>query len=328
MKDKDVADVSRKLNMIWNMYDFFTLYAEVDKWEWDGDTSDPTPGLSNLLDIWIISRLHQLEKNIDEHMAVYDIPNALKPVVSFIDDASNWYVRRSRKRFWKSEDDADKSDAYKTLHYVLVRLSIVMAPFTPFLSEELYTKLTGGKSVHLLDWPEVGHVNELIIDSMESIKRAVNEGLSLRAREGIKVRQPLASVSISGAREFIEDADFYRSIIAEELNVKEVKWSTKGDWRVSLDTRLTPQLKREGISREIIRHIQNARKEAGLNVDDRIILSFSTANKELARSVKEYEDVIKHETLAVKFTDKERDYFKKEVEIDGAKLVFSFERSK
>ena len=132
LKDKDIGDVARKLGMIWNMYDFFTLYAEVDKWEWKGDISDPTPDLSNLLDIWIVSRLHQVTKQIDEHMVVYDIPNALKPVTAFIDDASNWYVRRSRKRFWKSEDDSDKADAYRTLHYVLTQLSVILAPFTPF----------------------------------------------------------------------------------------------------------------------------------------------------------------------------------------------------
>jgi isoleucyl-tRNA synthetase len=326
LKDKDVADVSRKLSMIWNMYDFFTLYAEVDKWEWDGSLDDPTPGLTNLLDRWIISRLHQLEKTIDRHMQDYDTPNALKPAMSFIDDASNWYVRRSRKRFWKSEDDEDKSDAYKTLHYVLTRLSIVMAPFTPFLCEELYTKLTGGESVHLLDWPEVGHINELVIDSMDVIKKAVNEGLSIRSQNQIKVRQPLQSVKISGA-DISEDIDFYRSIIAEELNVKEVKWSSKGTWSVELDTDITPVLKREGLSREIIRHIQNARKEADLNVDDRIMLYISSDDKEISHSVTEHADSIMHETLAVKLSDKPAKTYEKEIELNGAKLVFSFDKA-
>ncbi|HEX5796935.1 MAG TPA: isoleucine--tRNA ligase [Candidatus Saccharimonadales bacterium] len=333
LKDKDIADVSRKLSMIWNMYDFFTLYAEVDKWEWNSPTGrqalpmDPTPGLANLLDIWIISRLHQVEKSIDENMQEYDIPNALKPLMPFIDDASNWYVRRSRKRFWKSEDDTDKADAYKTLHYVLTRLSIMMAPFTPFLSEELYTKLTGGRSVHLLDWPEVGHINEMVIDSMELIKKVVSEGLSLRSQAGIKVRQPLNSVDIRGAMEMLEDVDFYRSIIAEELNVKEVKWSGGEEWLVSLDTKFTPKLKREGLSREIIRHVQNSRKEAGLKVDDRIILAFSTDNTEINRALSEYEAVIKRETLATKITAQERKAYKKAVEIDGHTLALSFDKA-
>ncbi|HEX5455880.1 MAG TPA: isoleucine--tRNA ligase [Candidatus Saccharimonadales bacterium] len=326
LKDKEVADVSRKLGMIWNMYDFFTLYAEVDKWEWDGSLSDPTPKLTNLLDKWIISRLHQLEKTIDQHMQIYDIPNALKPVMPFIDDASNWYVRRSRKRFWKSEDDKDKYDAYKTLHYVLARLGIAMAPFTPFLSEELYTKLTGDESVHLLDWPEVGHINELVIDSMDTIKKAINEGLSIRAQNQIKVRQPLESVTIRGA-EISEEIDFYRSIIAEELNVKKVKWSSKGQWSVELDTDITPALKREGLSREIIRHIQNARKEAGLNVDDRIILNLHSDDDELTRSIKEHKDSIMHETLAVKLSNEPAKMYQKGIELDGDKLVLGFDKA-
>src|SRR6185312_16281031 len=157
LQDKDVADVSRKLAMIWNMYDFFTLYADVDRWDSGlakGELpADPTAELENPLDLWIISRLHQLSQEVDAHMQRYDLPNALKPVLPFIDDASNWYVRRSRKRFWKTDNDADKAQAYRTLHYVLVRLSVVLAPFTPFLAEELFQKLTGGESVHLLDWP-------------------------------------------------------------------------------------------------------------------------------------------------------------------------------
>ena len=110
-------------------------------------------GLNNPLDRWIVSRVHQLTIHVEQFMDEYNIPDALSEVIPFIDDASNWYVRRSRRRFWKSEDDADKEQAYQTLHYVLARLSMVMAPFTPFLAEELYQKLTGGESVHLLDWP-------------------------------------------------------------------------------------------------------------------------------------------------------------------------------
>src|SRR5690606_17190438 len=109
--------------------------------------------VANPLDIWIVSRLHQLVAEVEEHMDEYNIPDALSPILPFLDDASNWYVRRSRRRFWKSEDDSDKNDAYRTLHYVLVRLSYLLAPFTPFLAEELYHNLTGDEeSVHLKDW--------------------------------------------------------------------------------------------------------------------------------------------------------------------------------
>jgi isoleucyl-tRNA synthetase len=140
--------------MIWNMYDFFTMYAEVDKWEYDGKLLIRPNHLDQFtLDQWIVSRTHQLIAEVEKHMDVYDIPNAMKPILPFIEDASNWYVRRSRRRFWKAGDDDDKNNAYCTLHYVLVHLSMVLAPFTPFLAEELYQKLTGGESVHLLDWP-------------------------------------------------------------------------------------------------------------------------------------------------------------------------------
>jgi isoleucyl-tRNA synthetase len=126
------VDTSRKLAMIWNMYDFFTMYAEVDGWVWDGTTTDPSKELSNPLDIWIVSRLHQLIKDVEEGLSTYQLQAATKSILPFIDDASNWYVRRSRRRFWKSGDDADKNEAYKTLHYVLTQLSLVLAPFTPF----------------------------------------------------------------------------------------------------------------------------------------------------------------------------------------------------
>ena len=136
LQDKDVQDVQRKLALIWNMFDFFTLYASVDGWGWEGSQADPSADTTNPLDRWVLSRLHQLQAHVEERMDAYDIPGTLEPVLAFIDDASNWYVRRSRRRFWKSGDDADKADAYKTLHYVLVRLSIILAPFVPFLAED------------------------------------------------------------------------------------------------------------------------------------------------------------------------------------------------
>src|SRR5690606_29140857 len=129
-----------------------------------------------------------------------------------------------RRRFWKSDDDADKQSAYRTLHYVLVQLAHVMAPFTPFLAEELYQKLTGGESVHLRDWPKVGHVNELIVDRMAFVREVINEGLSQRASNGLKVRQPLQSVAIPALHDRLgEDMDELAPVILEELNVKELK---------------------------------------------------------------------------------------------------------
>ena len=311
LHDKSVGDVARKLAMIWNMYDFFTMYAEVDGWEFDGELKDPLSELTNPLDIWIISRLHQLVAEVERHMDTYNIPDALSPILPFLDDASNWYVRRSRRRFWKSEDDGDKNDAYRTLHYVLVRLSYILAPFTPFLAEELYHNLTGDdESIHLKDWLPAGEINRAILRDMNALRAAVNDGLSKRAAEGIKVRQPLASaklVSTISQNTPEEVAQFLVDIARDELNVKSVEVVTGSELdipevstqpSVVYDLNITPELKREGLMREIVRHVQSARKKAGLQVDDRIILQLTTNDDQLRQAINEHRATIAAETLA------------------------------
>ena len=311
LHDKSVGDVARKLAMIWNMYDFFTMYAEVDGWEFDGELKDPLSELTNPLDIWIISRLHQLVAEVERHMDTYNIPDALSPILPFLDDASNWYVRRSRRRFWKSEDDDDKNDAYRTLHYVLVRLSYILAPFTPFLAEELYHNLTGDtESIHLKDWLPAGEINRAMLRDMNALRAAVNDGLSKRAAEGIKVRQPLASaklVSTISQNTPEEVAQFLVDIARDELNVKSVEAVTGSELdipevsaqpSVVYDLNITPELKREGLMREIVRHVQSARKKAGLQVDDRIILQLTTNDDQLRQAINEHRATIAAETLA------------------------------
>lgn len=327
--DKDVADVARKLSMVWNMYDFFTLYADVDGWEWSGKIEDPSSDLKNPLDLWIVSRVHQLAQEVEGHMNRYDIPNAIKPILPFIEDASNWYVRRSRRRFWKSDDDIDKQNAYRTLHYVLVQLAHVMAPFTPFLAEELYQKLTGGESVHLRDWPKAGHVNELALDRMAYIREVINEGLSQRSATGIKVRQPLETLFLKGSPKFMDDIeDEYVNILKEELNVKKVQHDTlDGAHTVQMDTVITPALRGEGMAREAIRNIQTARKKADLNVDDRIKLSLSTTDKELRTALQDHSQTIADETLAEKLVFDQS--FRHEVTctVETAQLTIALEKA-
>ena len=335
LHDKDVGDVARKLSMIWNMYDFFTMYAEVDGWEFDGELKDPLNELTNPLDIWIVSRLHQLVAEVERHMDTYNIPDALSPILPFLDDASNWYVRRSRRRFWKSEDDGDKNDAYRTLHYVLVRLSYILAPFTPFLAEELYHNLTGDdESIHLKDWLAAGAVNEQALADMARTRELINNGLSLRMKkdehqESIKVRQPLQRAAYAG----VKLTDYYEQIMAEELNVKEIRWIESLDehladydvtegvikpesW-VEISKHLTPELKREGLMREVIRHVQSARKKAGLQVDDRIELGVTSSDAEITQAVDIFADTIKAETLAVKLGSAADDMEKYDVKVDG-----------
>ena len=344
--DKDVSDVARKLAMIWNMYDFFTMYAEVDEFTFPYDTvsSDAflvhritdtahsdTPEsssrtgtensfqisvdidkLSNPLDRWIVSRVHQLTDHVAKFMNQYNIPDALSAVIPFIDDASNWYVRRSRRRFWKSEDDADKAQAYQTLHYVLVRLSLVLAPFTPFLAEELYQHLTGGESVHLLDWPTDNPVDERVLADMRRTRELIAGGLALRMERTddygqIKIRQPLSYASYTGERL----GSYYEKIMQEELNVKRVSWvedlakyqasgvvnEAETEAWLELDKHLTPALEAEGLSREVIRVVQKARKDAGLSVDDRILLTLSTDDTKLNSAIDTWSDSIMAETL-------------------------------
>ena len=387
LHDKDVGDVARKLAMIWNMYDFFTMYAEVDGWEFDGELVDPLSGqpvctslssaetasahresrssatgdtaelaalkqssylpdadnlnsraradvsedeatigsVTNPLDIWIVSRLHELVAEVEKQMDAYNIPDALSPILPFLDDASNWYVRRSRRRFWKSEDDGDKNDAYRTLHYVLVRLSYILAPFTPFLAEELYHNLTGdNESVHLKDWLPAGEVNKAVLEDMLLTQAFVMRGLSKRmdSSDGfgsIKVRQPLASASYNLQHKL---DDFYEQIMKDELNVKEIKQvynlgPNSKILGVAIDKTITPDLKREGLMREVIRHVQSARKKVGLQVDDRIELGITSSDTEITQAVDVFADTIKAETLAVKIGFAADDMEKYDVKVDG-----------
>ena len=324
LADKDVMDVARKLSMIWNMYDFFTMYAEVDGWEFNGDLKDPLGTLTNPLDIWIVSRLHQLVNDVEKGLDDYNLQDATKPILPFLDDASNWYVRRSRRRFWKSEDDGDKNDAYRTLHYVLVRLSYILAPFTPFLAEELYHNLTGDdESIHLKDWLPAGEVNDFVTKQMNSVRSIVKEGLSMRAKANIKVRQPLDKVILYG-KDFgfvgeLNRTFDYMGLIKDELNVKHIKLRPEDDRedKIDIDMEITPELKREGLMREIVRHVQSARKKAGLQVDDRIELNIASSDTEITQAVDAFTDAIKSETLAVKLGFAADDMEKYDVKVDG-----------
>ena len=336
LADKDVMDVARKLGMIWNMYDFFTMYAEVDGWEFNGNLSDPLHDLTNPLDIWIVSRLHQLITEVERGLNNYNLQDATKPILPFLDDASNWYVRRSRRRFWKSEDDGDKNDAYRTLHYVLVRLSYMLAPFTPFLAEELYHNLTGdNESIHLKDWLPAGEIDNSMLRDMNALRTAVNDGLSKRASEGIKVRQPLVSVKLVNTISQdapAEVAQFLIDIAKDELNVKSVEIVTDSESEpaqpsVVYDLTITPELKREGLMREIVRHVQSARKQAGLQIDDRIVLSISSDDSEISQAVDAFADVIKSETLAVELNSAADESEKYDAKIDGKLVEISLKKA-
>ena len=321
--DKDVSDVARKLSMIWNVYDFFTMYAEVDGF--DSDQAMAVSEFINPLDIWLVSRVHQVRNQITEGMEAYNIPAALSSVLEFIDDMSNWFVRRSRRRFWKSEDDQDKLEAYSTLYYVLIYLAKILAPFTPFLAEELYQKMTGAgvvnseipESVHLLDWPEAGVIDEAVLTQMTKTREIITAGLAERMKKTeseaqIKVRQPLAKLIYAGEKL----DDFYEQIIMEEVNVKSVEHGEA----LALDKTLTPELLEEGKIRELIRFVQAARKKAGLNVDDRIRLMVSMEVPET------YREMLMNEVLAEELVYEGNFAYDEIVKVQGENVAISLEK--
>ena len=321
--DKDVSDVARKLSMIWNVYDFFTMYAEVDGF--DSEQAMAVSEFVNPLDIWLVSRVHQVRNQITEGMEAYNIPAALSSVLEFIDDMSNWFVRRSRRRFWKSEDDQDKLEAYSALYYVLIYLAKIMAPFTPFLAEELYQKMTGAgvvnseipESVHLLNWPEAGVIDEAVLTQMAKTREIITAGLAERMKKTesevqIKVRQPLAKLIYAGEKL----DDFYEQIIMEEVNVKSVE---HGEALV-LDKTLTPELLEEGKIRELIRFVQSARKKAGLNVDDRIRLMVSMEVPET------YREMLMNEVLAEELVNEGNFAYDEIVKVQGENVAISLEK--
>jgi isoleucyl-tRNA synthetase len=210
-----------------------------------------------------------------------------------------------------------------------VRLSYVLAPFTPFLADELYQKLTGGESVHLQDWLPAGHVNEIELERMAFAREVINDGLRQRAAAGIKVRQPLKEIRFEHAPAIFEKVDFeYEYMIMQELNVKAVSYNTAaGDLVITLDTEITPELKREGLMREVVRHVQSARKAAGLNVDDHIDLVLSTEDKELKAAIDEHAETIKSETLADTVTNEGKKTYQSTAKIEGRGLTVGLEKA-
>jgi len=373
--EKHVEEMVKKFSLtIWNAYSFFVTYANIDKWTPDKAVKFFEP--SNKLDQWILSELHQLIKTVTEEMEAYNLTRATRPMMDFADSLSNWYIRRSRRRFWKSENDGDKFEAYQTLHTVLVEFSKLIAPFMPFLSDELYMNLTGGKSVHLADWPKVNEkmIQPKINRENQTVRTIVAMGHAVRDKANIKVRQPLALVQVAlpanVAQKIVTDQS---EVICEELNVKNleilkdaenvirrivrpnarvlgpkygshvqelIKKAKAGEFEVNedgsvkigdivlegdevdvgfegkegfdvasgggisvvLDTAVTDELKKEGQARDIVRLIQDLRKEAGYNVDDRIYIYVKTEG-DLKDAVAGFADYIHKETLAIELQD-------------------------
>jgi len=318
--EKSLGEIIRKTFIVlWNVYGFFATYANLEKWQ---------PSHNHLkvedrpiLDRYIMARLHETIKAVDKMLEAYDFTRSSRLLEEFINELSTWYLRRSRKRF-SSEDKNDKESAFQTLHEVLVKTAQIIAPFAPFFGEELYQRLAAqfrdssadlgfAESVHLTDFP---HANEdlivpRVLSQMKIARKIVEMAHSARAQAKIKVRQPLASLYIHGKFSADEaNLETLEEIIKDEVNVKELivvsdgkakapkgfVAAKEGGYTVAIDTKITSELKEEGLLREMVRLIQDARKKAGCKPDEKVGLLLEST--EISGMIKKYENKLKIET--------------------------------
>jgi isoleucyl-tRNA synthetase len=279
--EKGVDEVLKKIILkVKNVLSFYELYASKDLEE--------RPLSENVLDKWIIARLNQLNIEITKSLDNYELDRATRPILDFVEDFSTWYIRRSRDRF-KGEDVADRNFALETTKFVLKEFSKLIAPIMPFLAEEVYQKIQNVnlkmendnsklkiESVHLENWPEIGKIDERILDNMKKVREIVSLALEARAREGVKVRQPLNKFTVYSLQITEMDKQLIE-IIKDEVNVKDVVFEKGNEEKVVLDTEITPELKAEGQYRELLRNVQRMRKDANLVPSDLVDLSIETS---------------------------------------------------
>lgn len=286
-------EVRRRFHLIlWNVYNFFINYSLIAGW----NPTKVLQGISgfNVLDDWINSRLNNVIKGVTKSLDRYDGFTASHLIQDFVDDLSTWFVRRSRDRISPSAVDLkDKNDCFQTLYSVLVALMKILAPFNPYLSEEIFKNLTAEESVHLTQWPKVneGLINQNLEDQMVLVRKICEAGHAKRKELGIKVRQPLRKVKCKIKSVKMDNGLI--QLIKEELNVKDVSLTASNivEPEIELDTHLTDELREEGSARELIRQIQEARKLADCSLDEEIETC-------LPSWPKKFEDQIKKETLS------------------------------
>lgn len=383
------SEVKRRFLTLWNTYRFFVQYAKLDGV--DPTASDPAVQRA-VMDRWILSRLHVTIRDVEKCLKEFNLPPGVRAVETFFDDLSNWYVRLNRRRFWKSDNDSDKQAAYLTLYEVLCSVSKILAPFLPFLSEEIYQNLgrsfdaDAPISIHLCDFP---HPVEELIDpalmaDMLLVKKVVSLGRSARTDSGLKVRQPLPAVEVWVGKEGKAALKRLEDLILQELNVKTlsfvddpdllIDYSLKPSFRnlgqkygklipqiksalgemdakgaaerleqegsvavelngqqvtlgpndvsvevrardgrsvaggeevlVAMDTRLDDDLRDEGFAREFVHYVQNLRKDSGLEVSDRIELTYDVSER-LSQAIQRHSDYIQNETLCLAMHSRE-----------------------
>jgi len=317
---KDVQNLYRKFfDTLWQSYIFFSTYTDKN--------FKPKKNFKskNLLDQWIISRLESLNSQAIKNLNNYDVVSAGRLFLDFVDDLSNWYIRRSRVRFQKPKTGKEKEESSQTLYYAISRLIKLLAPFTPFISEEIFQNFKKFEkkveSVHLCDYskPKEKLINKKLEEKMEKIREIVTSVLAERAKLGIKVRQPLASLEIKNQKSKIKNEPELLELIKEEVNVKKISFGKE----LKLDTKITQELKEEGIIREVIRHIQEMRKKVGLKPKDKISIQYF-ASHSLNKILIKYKKNILDETKAknIKFDSISKIPFliEKEIKIDSENL--------
>ncbi len=317
---------------LWNTYSFFTLYANIDHFAPQPlAANNDGPKAFTELDNWIRSELNRLVSDVSKFMDGYNPTSATRKIEIFVDNLSNWYVRRNRRRFWKSENDADKLAAYTTLHQCLVTLSQLLAPFVPFIAEELYQNLfrsvnpEARESVHLTDFPIVDEakINNKLNSDVELAMKISSLGRAARAKAGIKVRQPLAKAMVrvetkeekkaleNLANEIMEEINIKQFVVSREVNEQEEWLSNTPDYSVAEDakywvaisTELSPDLIAEGVSRELVRHLQNMRRNARFDITDHIITYYQTKEPIIKQVINTFAVYIKQETLSEELID-------------------------
>jgi len=416
-------DVRRRFIIpLWNVYSFFSNYASLDNWTPTAEhfnpglPEGPTPKSDNPLDQWILARLNQVVAQVTQNFEDSDAYTATIAFESLLDDLSNWYVRRSRRRFWKSEHDIDKNTAYATLWHFLVKMLRALAPVIPFITEMMYQNLVRGvfpnayESIHHTDWPEADTaiINEKLLSQMGLARRVASLGLSARNNANLKVRQPLAKIFVHVSQGKAELSSELIEIVADELNVRELEFVKDANALVShkvlpnnkllgpklgadfpkvssalknmdpaqvaakiaagedvtleingettvlsgeeilvsteaaegmavvadkavtvaIDTVITPELKAEGLAREVVRRIQTQRKNANFNIEDRIT-TWYVASDELDKIFSAWDEYIKSETLTTKLTSGEppSDAFVENHKINGMDIRIGVKRN-
>ncbi|HHE75633.1 MAG TPA: isoleucine--tRNA ligase, partial [Candidatus Aciduliprofundum boonei] len=390
--EKVVKDVMSKfLLTLWNVFSYYETYARLDDFDYGRDAVKCEE--RELIDKWILSRLHNLIKNVEEKMEVFEVHKAARAIEEFvIEDLSNWYLRNSRKRFWSEERSKEKMAGYSTLYEVLTTVAKIIAPFTPFIAEKIYLEMEKGESVHLCDYPESSKemINEELEERMETVRKIVEEARALRAKHGIKLRRPLKEIIIVADKNLEE----FAGLIKDEINVKNVVFATEDNQfmeevakpnyaklgpkfkekarqvaeaiekagkeirkveidgkeyelseedfiiekkakegyavgsvdgiTIALNLVQTPELIAEGFAREIVRRIQEMRKEMNLEMEERIVVEIDIDKEKLG----EWENYVKNETRSDEIIYKRQPEGEhvKEWEIEGEKINIGIRR--